>query len=619
MNKYPLWKNIALCLVVLLGGIYAAPNLYGEDPAVQISVAPNKPVELPSPEGIENQLKQSNLVFKSIEQSGDTLLVRFKDTENQIRALDEIKQLIGSNYITALNLAPVTPKWLAMLGARALKLGLDLRGGVHFLMEVDIDEAMQRRDESILNDVRSLMREEKIRYVSLTRNKSSGVSLILADKAGLNGAVDRLKRQFPDYEIVKSEDETSQTISIQLKPQALQEIRNNTVEQTITTLRNRVNELGVAEAVVQRQGLDRVVVQLPGIQDTARAKDILGKTATLQFLLEDDEHDVDQVVRGQQVAGSKLYYTKEERPLLLRKRQILSGDSITAATVEHDRDGRPAVSVRVTGSDLNVFKKATRENIGKRMGVVYIESAITYSTDSQGEIVKHHSNSEVVISYATINSALGSNFQITGLSMNEAKDLALFLRAGALPASISIVEERTVGPSLGLENIQQGVVSVAVGMGLVMLFMAAYYSLFGIIANLGLLLNLLFLLSILSMLGATLTLPGIAGIVLTVGMAVDANVLIFERIREELRLGMSPSSSIAAGFDRAMATIVDANLTTLIVGVILFSIGSGPVRGFAITLCLGILTSMFTAITMTRAMVNALYGHRDVQKLAIGI
>jgi preprotein translocase subunit SecD len=408
-------------------------------------------------------------------------------------------------------------------------------------------------------------------------------------------------------------------LNCQIKQSVVQEMRTYTVEQTITTLRNRVNELGVAEAVVQRQGLNHVVVELPGIQDTARAKDILGKTATLEFHLYAKDEAAKVQPGGLAPAGTKWYYDREGRPLLFKKRVILTGDSITGASVgSDDQSGRPAVLVRVGGTGLSLFKKTTLENIGNAMGVVYIETKTDQSV-VDGEVVRTHRTIETLISHATIQSALGSRFQITGLSIVEAQNLALLLRSGALPATISIVEERTVGPSLGQENIRLGVMSIVIGMSLVVVAMLLYYSVFGLIADLALAINVVLLIAILSLIGATLTLPGMAGIVLTVGMAVDANVLIFERIREELRNGMSIQSAIHSGFDRALATIIDANLTTLIVGIILFSVGTGPVKGFAVTLCIGIITSMITAITMTRAMVNIAYGGRDVKKLRIGI
>ncbi|MGD9592218.1 MAG: protein translocase subunit SecD, partial [Candidatus Berkiella sp.] len=446
-----------------------------------------------------------------------------------------------------------------------------------------------------------------------------GISITFDDEATLQKAEAAIRTRSRDFDVSRNIQDGKFQLSLNLKPSVVQEIKNNTLEQTMSTLRNRVNELGVAEAVVQRQGINHIVVELPGIQDTARAKDILGKTATLEFHLHAREQSANAKPGMAAPPGTKWYYERDGRPYLLNKREILTGESITGAMVgSDDRTGRPAVLVRVGGAGLSLFKKTTLENIGELLGVVYIES----KTDQEivdGQVVKKNKKSELLISIATIQSALGSQFQITGLTLNEAQDLALLLRAGALPAAMNIVEERTVGPSLGQENIRLGVISIEVGLGLVVFAMLVYYSVFGIIANLALLINIVLLISILSLVGATLTLPGMAGIVLTVGMAVDANVLIFERIREELRNGMSTQAAIHAGFEHALATIIDANLTTLIVGIILFSIGSGPVKGFAVTLCIGILTSMLTATTGTRAIVNLIYGGRTVKHLRIGI
>ncbi len=610
MNQYPLWKYILLSFVLVLACIYALPNLYGEDPAVQIS-----PVV--SQTQLIADLKKAGIGYKSIElQSDNNLLLRFSDTTQQIKAKDWIKSKLGDEYTVALNLAPATPKWLSFLGAKPMKLGLDLRGGVHFLMEVDMHSTFERRMEGILNDIRTDLRDQKLRYVSARIvSTDKRIQLIFADKEQADSAYKLIKKQQEGVEIKRAQIADNYEITIQLSPVLEQEISNTTVDQTLVTLRNRINELGVAEAVAQRQGLNHIVIELPGIQDTARAKEILGKTATLEFLMQDDEHDVQEALNGRIPPGSKLVYDQFSHPALLKKRLILAGDSISGATVSASEDGRPAVSVRVSGAGLGVFKKVTRENVGKQMAVVFIETKVDETT-------KKPRIKETLVSLARINSALGSSFQITGLNVTQAQDLALYLRAGALPATISIVEERTVGPSLGQENIHLGMMSIIMGLSLVIIVMLLYYSVFGLIADIALCFNVVLLLSILSLIGATLTLPGIAGIVLTVGMAVDANILIFERIREELRNGMSAQGAIQSGFERAFSTILDSNLTTLIVGLVLFSIGSGPVRGFAVTLSIGIITSMFTAITITRAMVNLVYGGyqgRTPQKLRIGI
>ncbi|HKY69863.1 MAG TPA: protein translocase subunit SecD [Gammaproteobacteria bacterium] len=621
VNRYPLWKYLVLAIAVISGIIYSLPNLYGEDPAIQISPPPGVPLQATVEESVLKVLNENHINFKSIKKfSEESILVRFHDPKTQLTAKDIVKQTLGDTYTVALNLAPVTPSWLAALGAEPMKLGLDLRGGVHFLLEVDVDSAISRRLEGSMADVRAALREQKLRSaVAPVKDKEQdGFRVVFRDMADRDNAMDFIKTNQRDLDLMKEDSDDRFGMLAHLSQNAVQEIRNVTVDQTLTTLRNRVNELGVAEAIVQRQGLNHVVVELPGIQDTARAKDLLGKTATLEFLMR-DESDVSTAVSKKTPAGTKIVYDRQNRPVLLKKRPVLTGESITGAMVGTDsRDGKPSVNVRAGGGGLGTFKKATRENIGKQMAVVYIETKIENELVN-GEVTKKIKKSEVVISLATIQSALDSNFQITGLNFHEAQNLAIMLRAGALPAAISIVEERTVGPSLGQENIRLGVISIEVGLGLILVTMLIYYSLFGLIADITLVMNIVLLVAILSLVGATLTLPGIAGIVLTVGMAVDANVLIFERIREELRNGMSSQAAIHSGFERALATIVDSNLTTLIVGVILFSVGTGPVRGFAVTLSIGIVTSMFTAITGTRAMVNLIYGGRSVKRLMVGI
>ncbi len=618
LNKYPTWKYLLLAGMLLLGVIYALPNLFGEDPALQVLPATGYAFKDDVLTDIKAALDDANIPYHNIKREDQSILVRFANAQAQIRAKEAIKDKLGDNYIIALNLAPKTPSWLEMIGAQPMKLGLDLRGGVHFLMDVDVDSAVKRRMESVLGDMRNDLRNNKIRYRQVSKINETGVSINFDDQATLDQAFTSLQKHFNEFDMTKKMEEGKFQLVCQMKTASLQEIRNYTIEQTMATLRNRVNELGVAEAIVQRQGNNHIVVELPGIQDTARAKDILGKTATLEFHLQAKEESAN-ATPNYSPPGTKWYYDRENRPFLLQKRVILTGDSITGAMVgTDDRTGRPAVHVRVGGTGLSVFKKTTLENIGRMMGVVYLETK-PVTEKVAGQDLQQDKTQEILISIATIQSALGSQFQITGFTLQEAQDLALLLRAGALPAAVRIVEERIVGPSLGQENIRLGIISIEVGLGLVLLAMLVYYSVFGIIANLALMMNVVFLLAILSAVGATLTLPGMAGIVLTVGMAVDANVLIFERIREELRNGMSSQASIHSGFERALATIIDANVTTLIVGIILFSIGTGPVRGFAVTLCIGILTSMVTAITGTRAMVNLAYGGKMGKRLRIGI
>lgn len=619
LNKYPLWKYFLLLGVLLAGLLYALPNLFGEDPAVQVIPTTGYKIEEPMVTAIQEELQNANISFRTVKQEGNVLLVRLKDESAQLKAKEVVKTQVGDNYITALNLAPKTPFWLEAIGAKPMKLGLDLRGGVHFLMQVDLEGALDRYVDSALGEMRSLMREHKVRYKRLHKLKDGvGIMMTFDDQQTMSEAQKLIKKSFQDYDLMQKKDGQYQLIC-HIKQARIQEINNSTVEKSITTLRNRVNELGVAESVVQRQGAKHIVVQLPGIQDTARAKDILGKTATLAFYLEAKEAS-DYRNTNVAPAGTKWYELRESgRPVLLSKRVILTGDSIIGAMVGADgQTGQPAVHVNVANKGLAIWQKVTAENVGKGMGVVYQETKTDFIKKND-EIVKQTRTDESLISFATIRSPLGSRFQITGLSLNEAQDLSILLRAGSLPATITIVEERTVGPSLGMENIRLGQMSIVVGMALVLVCMVLYYSVFGVIANLALMINVVLLIAILSMVGATLTLPGIAGIVLTIGMAVDANVLIFERIREELRNGVSAQAAIHSGFERALTTIVDANLTTLIVAIILFSVGTGPVRGFAVTLSIGILTSMLTAITGTRAMVNLMYGGRTIQKLRVGI
>ncbi len=605
-NTFPKWKYYFLAITLLIGIIYAIPNLYGEDPAVQITGLKGKPVNQETIDLIDALLQKADIKPKSIQiENEGALLVRFSDPEMQLKAKEVIRKGLSEHFSVALNLAPVTPAWLQSLGAKPMKLGLDLRGGVHFLMEIDINSVMQRRVEGYYADMPKILREANIRYKTLEHIDSEHFRISFESVEDRNAAYSFLQKRENELTFTSEEGDGIYALRAALSVTTVRDIRTETIEQTLVTLRNRVNELGVAEAIVQRQGINQIVVELPGIQDTAYARDILGKTATLKFLMEDHEHKVQDVLSGKPVIGSKLYFDANRRPSLLKSQAILTGESITGASTGQDRDGNPSVNVRL-GGDISLFSKTTRENIGHRMAVIYVE-------------VKDKKTIETVISLATIQAALGNNFQITGLSIPEARDLALLLRAGALPAPVSIVEESIVGPSMGQENIQMGMLSVGAGLALVLLFMAFYYSVFGWIANLALLANLVLLVAIMSLIGATLTLPGIAGIVLTLGMAVDANVLIFERIREELRLGVAPKSSIFRGYEFAFATIVDSNLTTLIVGIVLFAIGSGPVKGFAITLCIGILTSLLTATTGSRAIVELLYGGRSTRRIRVGI
>lgn len=618
LNSFPRWKYALLAVIIVLGLIYALPNIYGEDPAIQVIGLQGAPIDAAIEQKIRMQLTTQQIPYKSIEIENNQLLVRFANTEKQIASRDLIKAELGDDYSVALNLAPATPGWLEVLGANPMKLGLDLRGGVRFVMDVDVASNIKRRVESIYSDVRNSFRQEKLYYTTLAMNPDNTINVVFANKTEAERARDFISKNSPNLAIT-AVPENPDALTISMLPAEADQIRNYTMEQTATTLRNRVNELGVAEAVIQREGTNRIVVELPGIQDTARAKDILGKTATLDFMMEDSENDLMQALQGRVPPGSKIYYSPSGRPFLLKNRPILTGDSIVGAASQYDqRDGKPVVVVTLGGGGTNLFKETTMNNIGKHMAVVYRETSMQETT-VDGKKVLAPVTTERVISFATIQSALGNNFEISGLSLDESRDLALLLRAGSLPATISIVEERVIGPSMGQENINKGITSVVVGFCLILVFMTAYYSVFGIIANIALFLNLILLLALMSLIGATLTLPGIAGIVLTLGMAVDANVLIFERIREELRRGLGPHASIQSGFEHAFATILDSNLTTLIVGIILYAIGTGPVKGFAVTLSLGILTSLFTAVTATRAIVELIYGKREVKRLLVGI
>lgn len=618
-NKYPLWKNLTLIVIVIIGLVYAIPNLYSEHPVVQIS-SENTVNQAALETEVVGLLDKAKLTFGQVNPTHDGIEIRFSSPDTQLLARDVIKNGLGEHYTVALNLAPSTPGWLMDIRAEPMKQGLDLRGGVHFLLEVDIDSVISRRYEGIAKTMGQDLREAGIRYSGIRYVAGKGVDIRFRAADAEDTALNVLRTNMNGLEYTQTSSKDVYGLMATLSSAELNTIRQNTIEQTMGILRNRVNELGVGEAVVQQQGPTRVAVDLPGIQDAARAKQILGGTATLQFHLVDQENDAQIVKRSGAVPLSSKLYMMDGQPILLKRQVVLSGDSITSASSSFDQQSAtPAVQVQLGGGGESFFTKMTRENIGKRMAIVFVETKTT--TEPGGDPSKRITKREErVISAPVIQSALGNNFQITGLTdIKEATNLALLLRAGALPAAIYTVEERTVGPSLGQENIRRGVLSLEVGMGLILLLMLVYYRFFGLVANIALVLNLILLTALLSMLGATLTLPGIAGIVLTVGMAVDANVLIYERIREELRHGLSPQAAIYVGYERAFATILDANVTTFIVAVVLFSIGTGAVRGFAVTLSIGLITSMITGVTYTRAIVNWFYGSRNVKKLSIGI
>ena len=615
LNQYPLWKYIVLVVALVIGTIYALPNVFGEDPAVQVSHR-TKSLNQDDVLLIEQTLAGSNIAVKSSELGEGRALFRFADENIQLQAADALKSSLEKQYLVALNLAPSTPGWLRVLNAAPMYLGLDLRGGVHFLMEVDMAAAIKRLEESLLSDIRSHMRSEKIRYRGVTRDED-GLHVRFRNTDNMYQALESLEDQF--RELAFTMDEDGLAINAKLTEVAVRDEKRAALQQNIITLRNRVNELGVAEPVIQQQGDSRIVVQLPGIQDTAGAKKILGATATLEFrLTEGTRTDWEDAERtGRIPLNALLYHERDGSPVLLKRRVIVTGDQIidAASTIDQQK-GVPAVSVRLDGKGAKKMGETTRENVKKPMAVVFIENKVE-SKQVGDEVVKKRTTVKEVINVSTIQEQFSARFQITGLGSEEARDLALLLRAGSLRAPVEIIEERTVGPSLGKDNIDQGFLSVMIGFVLVLVFMAVYYKSFGLIANLALTANLVFIVAILSMLQATLTLPGIAGIVLTVGMAVDANVLIFERIREEIRNGNTPQASIHAGYEKAFSTITDANVTTLLAAIVLFSLGTGPVKGFAVTLSIGIITSMLTAIVGTRAIVNMLWGGRNVNKLSI--
>lgn len=615
-NHFPLWKNLLILTVLVLGIVYALPNLYGDDPSVQISAGNTSEISAAELARIESTLNNANIKAKAIEQTGNTILARFNNIDDQMRAADLWRNSVGSKYTVALNLAPATPEWLRSLGAEPMYLGLDLRGGVHFLLEVDMAAALKQAEERYNNDVRLALRTAKIRYKSVTFD-SSAIKVVLRDEKDKLATIALIDDEFRKLDM--KVDETQPIIFLSVSEQEIEEIKKFALAQNITTLRNRVNELGVSEPVIQQQGDNRIVVQLPGVQDTAQAKEILGTTATLEYRKVDTQHDVQNAVNGRVPVGSRLYYERDTKaPVLLKRRVIITGDQIVDASSGLDQNGSPSVNITLNGIGAKKMGKFTKGNIGQPMAVVFIEQKTT-SKIVNGEKVRHREKIEEVISIATVRDAFSKRFQTTGLdSPQEARKLSLLLRAGALAAPVEIVEERTVGPSLGQDNINKGMLSVLVGFVLVLVFMAVYYKTFGLIANLALTFNLVVIVAVLSMLQATLTLPGIAGIVLTVGMAVDANVLIFERIKEEIRNRNSPQTSIFLGYEKAFGTIFDANITTLLVALVLFGFGTGPIKGFAITLAIGILTSMFTAILGSRMMINWIYGSKQhIEKLSI--
>ncbi len=605
MNEYPLWRYILVLAVMTIGILYALPNIFGDDPALQVSARRSETVDAALATRVEEALKSGGVTLKRSELQHKRVLLRFNDGEARAKAREIVEKTLGEQYIVALNMAPATPQWLRKIGAKPMYMGLDLRGGVHFLMQVDMDAVRTQTDDRFVSELRTAFRDQKIRYRSIAREPAGGVRISFQNEEMKQKAAPLLAKDFAELQRQEQSDPAELLLTVSAK--LTNDVRKTAIKQNLTTLRNRVNEFGVAEPVIQQQGEGRIVVQLPGVEDTAEAKKILGATATLEFRLVDYNNDAQKALDGGHVpVNSKIFYDKAGKPILLEKKVMLTGEYIIDASSGIEQSsGGPAVFITLDGKGSRLFSRATRDQIGKPMAVVYIEQR-------KGRPV------EQVINVATIRDELSKRFQISGLdSTDEAHTLALLLRAGALAAPIEIIEERTVGPSLGQDNIDKGMMSAIIGLIAVVVFTAIYYKAFGVIAGVALLMNVVLLVALLSMLQATLTLPGIAGIVLTVGMAIDANVLINERIREELRNGNSPQASIHAGYEKAFATIADANGTHMIAALVLFLFGTGPVKGFAVTLTLGILTSAFTAITGTRAIVNLLYGRRRLKSLSV--
>ncbi|HMT93765.1 protein translocase subunit SecD [uncultured Thiothrix sp.] len=613
MNRYPVWKYVMIAIILLIGIIYSIPNFFPSEPAVQISTKTEQPIEPAEMQRFEQALKDKSLSFHASENNGSQVLFRFADTDVQLKASEALKAVVGDKYVVALNLAQSTPQFLRALHANPMYLGLDLRGGVHFLMEVDMNAAKDKAYERYEDEFRDTLREAKVAYLGIAREGDQLVAKFKTEQER-DAAAPVLGKVYVNNELIwdRKEQDGSYILAAAMSPQNLLNIEKFAIQQNITTLRKRVNELGVAEPVIQQQGKGRIVVQLPGVQDTVRAKEILGATATLEFRLVDDSgNDAQQAQSsGRAPIGLQLYKERDGTPILLKRKVMLTGEYITDASSGFDQNNQPSVNITLDGNGASRFSKATGENVQKLMAVVYIETKFQ-EVEVDGQKVRKPVKTEEVINVARIQEQLSKRFQITGLdSTKEARDLALLLRAGALAAPLYIVEERTIGPSMGKENIEKGFNSNIWGFVAVVIFMVVYYRVFGLISSISLGVNGFLLFAILSMIQATLTLPGMAAIALTLGMAIDANVLINERIREELRNGAVPQVAINAGYERAWGTILDSNLTNLIAGIALFMLGSGPVRGFAVVLCLGILTSMFSAVTVSRALTNLVYGYR---------
>lgn len=617
-NQYPAWKYLLLMVIIIFALVYASPNIFGDDPAVQISPAKSIQFDSSTKDTITQSLQKAQITPKEIEFSSGVFLIRLKSLKDQLETKSVLKDTLGRTAVVALNLAPATPDILRMIGGQPLYLGLDLRGGVHFLMDVDMDAAISKEYNKFSGEIKLALRNNKIRYLRVVYENDS-LLIKFRDIASLQQAQVLIDENFSgQFNIRENLEDKAPTIILNLNSNTIDQAKSYALQQNITTLRNRIDELGVAAPIVQQQGERRIVVQLPGVQDTAKAKEILGATATLEFRLVDESGDAQRASRtGFAPNNARLYYFRDGRPILLQPSIIVSGDNVTNAQSGIDvESGSAQVNVTLDSVGGRKMLATTKENIGNRMAVVFIENRME-TVIVNGEEVRQRVTTKDVINAAVIRGQFANRFQITGLdNPQEAQDLSLLLRAGALAAPMEIVEERTVGPSLGADNIRQGMLSIIAGFFLVLVVMAWRYKYFGMVANVALTLNLVIIVAVLSLLQATLTLPGIAGIVLTVGMAVDANVLIFERIREELK-NSSIQTAINAGYEKAFVTIADANITTLLAAIVLFSFGTGPIKGFAITLAIGIVTSMFTAILGTRAVINYMYGNKDVKKLSI--
>ena len=616
MNHYAGWKNALIAFFLFLLTLYALPNIYGSDLAIQISGTGDYIVNDQDVRDIKSALVDNDIEHKSIDLVNSRILIRFDDSRSQLSSKALLKENLSRNYVVALNLAPSIPQWLSNIGGKAMSLGLDLRGGVHFLLEVDMDAVIATSIDRYENELRSILKKDRLYRKILKENNS--LVVIFKEQNLKDQAKKVIKEELPDLMIIEGTESELQ-LSLEITTDAQIASKKSALEQNITTLRNRVNELGVAEPIIQRQGTERIVVQLPGVQDTARAKEILGAVATLEFRLVDEKNDHQSAIdSGKIPSGSKLYYFKDGRPLLLKTSVIATGENIVdAASSVDQQNNSPMVSITLDSAGGRSMLETTKEYVQHRMAVVFIENKVE-TILKDGETIKNRSKTQDIINAATIQGIFSNRFQITGMaSSREARNLALLLRAGSLSAPIEIIEERTIGPSLGADNIQKGLMSVLVGFALVLVFMGWRYRVFGLVANIALTLNLVTIVSILSLIQATLTLPGIAGIVLTVGMAVDANVLIFERIKEELRANKNIQKAISMGYGKALLTIADANITTLIAALVLFSFGTGAVKGFAVTLSIGIITSMFTAIIVSRAIINLIYGGKKTEELAI--